>query len=193
MKGSMINPEFIQRSFGTHDGTFHADEVTACALLLLFDKIDKDKIVRSRDLTLLENCEYVCDVGGIYDPTLKRFDHHQSNYRGSMSSAGMILKYLSDQAIITPKLYQYLNRSLILGVDAIDNGKSAPIVGYCSFSSVVANFVPTRYDAAPKVLSAAFFEALDFCVGHLRRLLSRYDYIQKYRAKVKEQINKKEC
>ncbi len=24
------------RSFGTHDGSFHADEVTACALLLLF-------------------------------------------------------------------------------------------------------------------------------------------------------------
>ncbi|MDF2550599.1 MAG: hypothetical protein K0S07_1666, partial [Chlamydiales bacterium] len=28
------------RSFGTHDGSFHADEVTACALLLLVDLID---------------------------------------------------------------------------------------------------------------------------------------------------------
>ena len=37
MEKDQIRP----RSFGTHDGSFHADEVTACALLLLFDLIDR--------------------------------------------------------------------------------------------------------------------------------------------------------
>lgn len=52
------------RSCGVHDGTFHADEITACALLMLFDLIDEDKIIRTRDLDVLSTCEYVCDVGG---------------------------------------------------------------------------------------------------------------------------------
>lgn len=59
MEKELIRP----RSFGTHDGSFHADEVTACALLLLFDLIDQEEIVRSRNLKELSSCEYVCDVG----------------------------------------------------------------------------------------------------------------------------------
>ena len=153
----MIRP----RSFGTHDGSFHADEVTACALLLLFDLIDKEEIVRSRNLKELNSCEYVCDVGGVYDPKIKRFDHHQSNYKGSLSSAGMILKYLKEEKIIDEKLYYYFNRSLVMGVDAIDNGKAAPMLGHCSFSSLIANFVPTRHDSSAKVFNYAFFEALE--------------------------------
>lgn len=58
----------VPRSFGTHDGSFHADEVTACSLLLLFDLIDREKIKRTRDPEELARCDYVCDVGGIYDP-----------------------------------------------------------------------------------------------------------------------------
>ena len=62
----------IPRSLGTHSGTFHADEVTACALLLVYDLIDRDKIIRTRDITKLSTCEFVCDVGGEYDPLKKR-------------------------------------------------------------------------------------------------------------------------
>jgi Uncharacterized conserved protein related to MYG1 family len=84
----------IKRSVGTHDGAFHADEVTACALLVVFDLVDEDKIVRTRDPSKLAECEYVCDVGGEYDPSRKLFDHHQADYVGRLSSAGMILHYL---------------------------------------------------------------------------------------------------
>lgn len=184
----MIRP----RSFGTHDGSFHADEVTACALLLLFDLIDKEEIVRSRNLKELNSCEYVCDVGGVYDPKIKRFDHHQSNYKGSLSSAGMILKYLKEEKIIDEKLYYYFNRSLVMGVDAIDNGKAAPMLGHCSFSSLIANFVPTRHDSSAKVFNYAFFEALEFCFGHLKRLLEKYHYIQECRGKIQEVMKKSE-
>src|SRR5277367_727427 len=114
----------VQRSVGVHDGSFHADEVTACALLIVFNLVDKDKVVRSREVRVLEECEYVCDVGGVYDPACKRFDHHQSNYTGDLSSAGMIWLYLKTQGGIDPAIYDFLNRALILGVDAHDNGRA---------------------------------------------------------------------
>jgi uncharacterized UPF0160 family protein len=182
----------IKRSFGTHDGSFHADEVTACALLLVFEQIDKDKIVRSRDLKVLSECEYVCDVGGEYDPKSKRFDHHQADYTGDLSSAGMILLYLKDQGIIDTTLYEFFNRSLILGVDAHDNGRVTPEIGTCTFSQVVTNFVPAVYDASKEEQSESFFEALEFVEGHLRRLRERFHYIQACREKVAESMQKKD-
>lgn len=181
-----------KRSVGTHDGSFHADEVTACALLVTFGLVDKDKIVRSRDPKELGSCEFVCDVGGIYDPSKKRFDHHQSEYSGEMSSAGMILLYLKEQGIIDGTTYDFLNRSLVHGVDANDNGKVTSEVGTCTFSQVVTNFVPIVYDAPDEVQTRAFFEALDFVLGHLKRLLERFRYIHACREKVEESMKKKE-
>ncbi|MBS4168936.1 MYG1 family protein [Parachlamydia sp. AcF125] len=184
----------VPRSLGTHDGAFHADEVTACALLLLFDLIDSDKIVRTRSLEQLASCEYVCDVGGIYDPAQKLFDHHQVQYQGMMSSAGMTLLYLKDQGILKPNEYQFFNHALILGVDASDNGNDPQIQGLCTYSHVVSNFSPIDHNASPQVQNEAFFEALEFALGHLRRLWERYCYTQSCRQVVEETMNKySEC
>jgi uncharacterized UPF0160 family protein len=174
------------KSFGTHDGSFHADEVTACALLLLFDKIERSKILRSRDESKLKDCEYVCDVGGIYDPKLKRFDHHQVGYQGDLSSAGMVWKYLKEQKVVDEKTYDFFNRSLLWGVDAHDNGRAHLESGVCTFSQVISNFIPAAYEASSEELDAAFLEALDFTFGHLKRLLERYSYIEGCRQKVAE-------
>ncbi len=174
----------ITRSCGTHDGTFHADEVTACALLVLFDLIDEDKIHRTRDPKVLADCDFVCDVGGVYDPSQRLFDHHQADYSGPMSSAGMILLYLKDQEIIDKDTYGLLNQSLVLGVDAHDNGKAPQIEGFCTFSHLVSNFTPVRYDTGPEEQNAAFHEALTFVLGHLKRLLGRFEYIRSCREAV---------
>ncbi|NGX50588.1 MAG: hypothetical protein K1060chlam2_00436 [Chlamydiae bacterium] len=188
----MTNETITPRSFGTHDGSFHADEVTACALLIIFDQIDLENVVRTRDREKLNRCEYVCDVGGVYDPKQKRFDHHQPDYQGSFSSAGMILKYLRDEKVVSDKLYHSLNRSLIAGVDAIDNGKATLMVGYCSFSSIIANFVPARHDAGSQALQGAFLQALDFSIGHLNRLITRFHYIQECHSTIKTEMDKNE-
>jgi uncharacterized UPF0160 family protein len=182
----------IKRSVGTHDGSFHADEVTACALLCVFGLIDTDKIVRSRDLKVLEECEYVCDVGGMYDPKQKRFDHHQSEYMENLSSAGMVWLYLKDEKIVDEATYDFFNRSLILGVDAHDNGHVTAEIGTCTFSQVITNFVPPIYDAPKEEQTQAFFEALEFAIGHLMRLKERFDYIRACREKVAECMKKKE-
>ncbi|WP_420422461.1 MYG1 family protein [Simkania sp.] len=184
--------EIQERSFGTHNGSFHADEVTACALLILFDQIDLDKVFRTRDLHALRTCDYVCDVGGMYEPTIRRFDHHQMDYHGPLSSAGMILKYLKDEKVIKDKLFLYLNRSLVMGVDAIDNGKTTTMVGHCSFSAVIANFVPIRHNVDEKNMDAAFFQAVDFTLGHLGRLVDKFHYIQECKEVIKREMDKNE-
>lgn len=175
-----------QRSFGTHDGSFHADEVTACSLLLLFGLIDREKVHRTRDPKILEKCDYVCDVGGVYDPKKKRFDHHQIDYKGNLSSAGMILLYLKEQELIESHLYDHFNKSLIMGVDAHDNGVAKLEPGIASFSQVVSNFMPIEYDVSSDVMDEAFFQAVDFVVGHLDRMSQRHHYTLDCRATVKK-------
>lgn len=183
-----------KRSVGTHDGSFHADEVTACALLLLFDLVDQDKIMRTRDEAILWKCEYVCDVGGYYDPKNKLFDHHQVEYTGELSSAGMILSYLKGEGILDERGYNYFNDALISGVDAIDNGREGPRRGLCSYSQVVSNFIPIAYDTDPSDMTAGFFQALDFALGHLTRLWERYCYVLSCREVVAEIMAKhNEC
>lgn len=169
------------RSFGTHDGSFHADEVSACALLLLEDLIDKDKIIRSRDPKLLNKCEYVCDVGGVYDPSIKRFDHHQVEYKGELSSAGMVLAYLKEKEFFSQDFYRFLNNSLIRGVDAHDNGKILLKEGVCTFSHIISNFLPIDYNSKAKERFLAFIEAVTFAHEHIKRLRNRYIYTQNCR------------
>lgn len=180
------------RSFGTHDGAFHADEVSACALLLLFNLIDKDKIVRSRNLSILRKCEYVCDVGGVYDKADKLFDHHQAEYTGKMSSAGMILDYLKGERIISEELYHYFSDDVIKSVDAYDTGYTKSKEGGCAFSQIVANFLPIEYDAPPEMKGKAFYEALDFVLSYFDRLNKRFFYIQKCKDIVKEEMEKQD-
>ncbi|SCA63239.1 UPF0160 protein CT_386 [Chlamydiales bacterium SCGC AG-110-M15] len=178
----------IERSFGAHDGTFHADEVTACALLMMYNLIDRDKITRTRDPKVLAQCDFVCDVGGIYDPKQRLFDHHQVEYQGPLSSAGMILLYLKDQNIISEKDYHALNDALIIGVDAHDNGKVTPVKGFASFSNVVSNYMPIEHGSGEKAENEAFFHALDFVLAHLDRLMQRHRYQQSCQRLVEESM-----
>lgn len=178
------------RSFGTHDGSFHADEVSACALLLVLDLIDRDKIYRTRDPKVLAKCEYVCDVGGFYDPSIKRFDHHQVDYQGELASAGMILLYLKEKEFIPKDFYQFLNRILIQGVDAHDNGVELCKQGASSFSDVISNFLPIDYNSSGKERFHAFLEAVEFAYSHMKRLRNRFLYTKECKDKVKAAMEK---
>ncbi|MFA6916916.1 MAG: MYG1 family protein [Parachlamydiales bacterium] len=185
----MAESKIISRSVGTHDGSFHADEVTACALLVLFDLVDREHIVRTRDPQLLASCDYVCDVGGFYDPKKHLFDHHQAEYQGLMSSAGMVLEYLNETGIIANDLYKHFNNVLISGVDDHDNGRDPQIPGVCTYSNIITNFNTIHNDAPPLEQNEAFFNALDFALGHLKRLYDRYSYIKECRNLVAESMH----
>lgn len=168
------------RSIGTHDGSFHADEVTACALLIVTNLADSDKVVRTRDAATLSQCAFVCDVGGIYDPLHHLFDHHQADYKGFFSSAGMVLLFLKEQGHLSNEEYQLLNHSLVQGVDAHDNGVEPHMPGVCTYSQLISNFTPINYEASPEEQNSAFQEALHFAMGHLKRILQRHRYIHSF-------------
>ena len=78
--------EVAQNTIGTHSGTFHCDEVLACFLLSKHQEFSKHKILRTRDESLLAKCDIVVDVGSVFDPATKRYDHHQKTFNETFSS-----------------------------------------------------------------------------------------------------------
>ena len=67
----------VTKTIGTHNGTFHCDEALACYMLKLLPEYIDAKIIRTRDPEQLKSCDVVVDVGGIYNPSMHRYDHHQ--------------------------------------------------------------------------------------------------------------------
>lgn len=185
-----MNRQKILRSCAIHDGGYHADEVTACALLIVFGQIDQESIYRTRDEAVLAQCEFVCDVGGVYDESIKNFDHHQSSYTGPLSSAGMILLYLFRQKIVEEGLYHYLKENLVDGVDLIDNGSYTPRVGIATFSQVIANFLPVEYETSIEEMNLSFKNALAFTVDYLKKLHGRYLYVKSCMSLVEAEMQK---
>jgi uncharacterized UPF0160 family protein len=101
-------------TIGTHSGTFHCDEILAVFLLNQHPEFKNHKLIRTRDQELLDQCDIVVDVGSVYDPSKKRFDHHQVTFNETiksirpelkinsnirLSSAGLIYVHYGEQVI----------------------------------------------------------------------------------------------
>lgn len=125
---------------GTHDGPFHADDVLAAALVRVFFRADA-KILRTRDLEHLSEADLVFDVGGVFDPESQRFDHHQRDYQGSRSSAGMVLDWLEQEGHASPAIARLLRAEIVDYVDAVDVGSRSSEEGVPCFSTLVGLLV----------------------------------------------------
>lgn len=127
----------------THNGKFHADEVFAFSLLRNLDRFKSADLIRTRDPELLKTADIVLDVGGVYDPSNHRYDHHQPEFKDSfspqfntlLSSAGLVYKHFGKEIISTraahlspeqvEALYVHVYESFVEPFDANDNGISA--------------------------------------------------------------------
>ncbi|KAI0735190.1 GAMM1 protein [Earliella scabrosa] len=126
---------------GTHNGTFHCDEALAVFLLKRTIAYADAGLKRSRDPAILNTCDIVVDVGGVYDETTQRFDHHQRGFTEvfghgfdtKLSSAGLVYKHFGKEIIANrlqvrqddPKvdtLWLKLYKEFIEAIDGIDNG-----------------------------------------------------------------------
>merc|ERR1719409_269781 len=126
---------------GTHDGTFHCDEALGCFLLQRTKEFQGAEIVRSRDPAVLAEADVVIDVGAVYDPATKRYDHHQKEFSAvfghghvtKLSSAGLVYKHYGKEIVASTlgldeadptvnKIYLKVYKSFIEAVDAVDNG-----------------------------------------------------------------------
>ena len=129
----------------THDGSFHADDVLAAALIRVF--LDPDaEVIRSRDPSVLAQADIVFDVGHVFDPSARRFDHHQRDYDGSRSSAGMVLDYLQSEGHVKSSVASKLRRDLVDHVDAVDTGVAEPTDGVPTFSMLVGTLTERAGD-----------------------------------------------
>jgi uncharacterized UPF0160 family protein len=70
-----------------------------CSMCTSHSKYRLD-LKRSRDPAVLDTCDIVVDVGGVYDEAVQRFDHHQRGFQENfgrgfvtkLSSAGLVYK-----------------------------------------------------------------------------------------------------
>lgn len=130
---------------GTHDGAFHCDEALAVHLLRQTPTYRDAAVLRTRDPEKLATANVVVDVGGVYDASIQRFDHHQRGFTETfspthtvtrLSSAGLVYRHfgldvlranaatrdLSPASLET--LYTRIYNAFIEAVDAVDNGVS---------------------------------------------------------------------
>jgi uncharacterized UPF0160 family protein len=129
-------------TIGTHNGHFHADEALAVYMLRLLPTYHSSTLIRTRDPNLLQTCHTVVDVGGEYEPSTNRYDHHQRTFNTTfpnratkLSSAGLVYLHFG-KAIIAQHLglledseqvqviWEKLYESFIEALDAHDNGIS---------------------------------------------------------------------
>ncbi len=114
------------KTIATHNGGFHGDDVFAVATLLLI--FPDAKIVRSRSPEIISQADIVVDVGGIYDPTQNRFDHHQIEGAGKRengipyASFGLVWKEFGERISGSAEIAKNIEDKLVLFVDALDNG-----------------------------------------------------------------------
>jgi uncharacterized UPF0160 family protein len=131
------------KTIGTHSGHFHCDEALAVFLLRKTAAFKDAQLVRTRDPKLLDKCDVVVDVGGVYDTEKLRYDHHQRGFfetftpthKTKLSSAGLVYKHYGAEVIaarialpeIDPTvqtIYRKLYSDFIEALDGIDNGIS---------------------------------------------------------------------
>lgn len=112
----------------THNGKFHVDDLMAVATLQLFYGAENTEVVRSRDPHVWETGDYVLDVGGVYDPETKRFDHHQHGRAGARangipySSLGLVWKHYGEKLCGSSSVALKLDHEMVTPIDMADNG-----------------------------------------------------------------------
>ena len=115
----------------THNGSFHTDDLFACATLVLLmqRRGERYEILRSRDKETLDNGDIVFDVGGVYDPGKNRFDHHQKEGAGGRengipySSFGLVWKHFGMELCDEDeKVWELIDKKIVSPIDAVDNG-----------------------------------------------------------------------
>lgn len=112
----------------THSGTFHVDDLFAVAALQLIHGAENTEVLRSRDPKVWETGDYVLDVGNVYDPEIKRYDHHQHGGAGSRangtpySALGLVWKHHGEELCGSKEIAEQIDRQMVIPIDLADNG-----------------------------------------------------------------------
>jgi hypothetical protein len=107
----------------THDGSFHADEVMAIALI--FEHLGERPVSRTRQISDAEfedPAVWVIDVGRRFDPQLACFDHHQD--ASLAASCCLLADHLRQAGLMPPALHEEMGSILhvVSDMDRHGNG-----------------------------------------------------------------------
>ncbi|MCE9549378.1 MYG1 family protein [Candidatus Nomurabacteria bacterium] len=165
----------------THDGSFHTDDIFACATLMLMleAKGEQYELIRTREEKILETGDYVFDVGGVYDEKSNRFDHHQIGGAGKhtngieYASFGLVWKKFGLGLCGDQKAFDLIEKNLVSPIDAADNAISlvdfkSEIKPYFIHNAFYA-FYPTWRNFSNDNLLIGFKE----CVEIAKNILSK--------------------
>lgn len=165
----------------THNGTFHADDCFAYAMVRLLLGGDH-RLIRTRDPSLLDQATFVFDVGGVYDHSRWRYDHHMRDKPlrpdgVPYSAAGLIWHHHGREilgkrgdldTLSCDAVWAHVDRGLVVAIDRYDNGVGS--IEPSDISSIVYAMNPL-WDGprSPETVDALFGDASAFA----GRVLSR--------------------
>ena len=131
---------------GTHASNFHCDDVTGSVFLKYTDEFKHHRLIRTLNQAELDKCDLVFDIGGVYDHSLHRYDHHQKgfsetfspNHKVTLSGCGLLFKHFGEEIIknivslidplatLTEDQIQWMKLKVynmfVMSIDAADNG-----------------------------------------------------------------------
>jgi len=164
----------------THNGTFHADDVFAFAVLRAATN-GQLELTRSRDDALLAAADVLFDVGGVCDPSRHRYDHHMRDkpMRADgmpFSSVGLVWQDFGRAAIRTlqpgigevetDRVWRILDQGVIRDIDISDNGALPSNPGHVAL--VLESWNPTHAEK-DRDENQAFLEAAATAEAIMRR------------------------
>lgn len=131
----------------THNGTFHADDIFAFAMLHAATG-GQVTLIRTRDEAGLSGADVVFDVGGIFDPAARRYDHHMRDRPlrtdgAPYSSAGLVWRDFGREVVtaalpapvapaVVERVWRSVDAGLVRDVDLMDNGAALQMPGHVS-------------------------------------------------------------
>jgi len=168
-----MTPDFLV----THSGGFHADDLLSSVILTRLHPDAAIVRTRERAQTAPAPDRIVYDVGGVYDPAARLFDHHQ---RGApmrddgqpYSSCGLIWKHYGHAylaALGVPQahveaVHASFDAGFVLPIDLVDNGALSPSIAGplagMTLPGLLETLKPVFDETDPEAETRAFHAAL---------------------------------
>jgi uncharacterized UPF0160 family protein len=164
----------------THNGSFDPDDVLAVAIVTMYLGKGNYEVVRSRDYEVIDKADWVIDVGGKYDASTKRFDHHQNGVpkrdnKVPYSAFGLVWDDIGEEVCGSASVAKALEEKLVYAIDAADNAVEVcctcglDIQSY-EFFDVINTFKPVW--GSEEDFYTGFMRAVSFARKLLRRQIA---------------------
>lgn len=154
----IVKPLKSIQTCGTHGGYFHADDLFGVAVVLALNP--NATLIRTRNAEALAKVDVAIDVGGEWDASRGRFDHHQKGFSHARAdgtlyaAAGLVWEHYGTAyvATVVPELSaeeasqvaDMIDHELVRHIDMTDTGQGYNAQGQFGLSMLLANLNVSR-------------------------------------------------